>query len=53
MPGLHCCRAPCRLPPGGAMPTELVGGEPIKFDEPAYELRWVNCGAPKKQMNPC
>ncbi|KAL4433270.1 hypothetical protein ABPG77_003318 [Micractinium sp. CCAP 211/92] len=31
-----------KLPPGGAMPTELVGGEPIKFDEPAYEL---SCGS--------
>ena len=32
----------CRLPAGNGVPTEELGeGEPIKFEEPAYELRWV------------
>ena len=31
----------CRLPAGGGMPAGLEGGEPITFEEPAYELR---CG---------
>lgn len=28
-----------RLPGDGGMPTQLGEGEPIKFEEPAYELR--------------
>lgn len=30
-----------RLSADGGMPTDLGQGELIKFEEPAYELRWV------------
>lgn len=47
VPGVITCTRPMlsmparRLPSDGSMPTELGEGEPIQFEEPAYELRWV------------